>query len=77
MKKILKGIVTSDKMQKSATVTVSRIKVHPLYQKRTKVTKKYLVHNEVGAKEGDRVIIEESRPKSKKKRFEIKEIVKN
>ena len=76
MKKILKGIVTSDKMEKSAVVKVNRIKVHPIYKKRTKTTKSYLVHNTIKAKEGDRVTIEEMPPKSRHKRFNIKKIIK-
>jgi len=69
--KHLQGIVKSDKMTKSATVVVTRFKVHPKYLKRVKVTKSYLVHNEVGAKAGQSVIMEETKPISKKKSWKI------
>jgi len=69
--KHLQGIVKSDKMTKSATVVVTRFKVHPKYLKRVKVTKSYLVHNEVGAKAGQTVIMEETKPISKKKSWKI------
>ncbi len=75
MKKHLTGVVKSDKMTKSATVVVTRFKVHPKYLKRTKVTKSYTVHNEIGAKQGDEVIIEETKPISKNKNWQITKIL--
>ena len=71
MKKHLQGVVKSDKMTKSATVIITSFKVHPKYLKRTKVTKSYTVHNEIGAKAGDNVIIEETKPISKTIHWQI------
>jgi len=75
MKK-LDGVVTSIKMKKTATVLVERRKVHPIYKKRIKVTKKFHVHDEIGVKLGDRVRIQASRPISKTKKWRIIEIIK-
>ena len=64
------GIVVSDKMDKTIVVKVEKIKQHPLYLRRYKVHKKYKAHDEKNEyKEGDKVIIEESRPLSKDKRW--------
>jgi len=71
-KKQLKGIIVSDKMQKTVVVKVERIKKHPKYKRRYKVHKKYKVHDEKGEyKVGDKVIIEECRPLSKEKRWKV------
>lgn len=71
-KKQLKGIVVSDKMQKTVVVEVERIKVHPKYKRRYKVHKRYKAHDEKGEyKIGDQVIIEECRPISKEKRWRV------
>lgn len=71
-KRQLTGTVISDKMQKTIVVKVERIKEHPKYKKRYKVSKKYKAHNENGEyKEGDRVVIEECRPISKDKRWKV------
>jgi len=68
----LKGIITSDKMDKTCVVTVNRLKKHKRYLKYFKVTKKYKSHDENNQyKEGDEVIIEETRPLSKEKRWRI------
>lgn len=75
MKKQLRGTVKSAKMTKAATVEVIRFKVHPKYLKRIKVTKSYSVRNEISAKEGDRVIIEETKPQSKTIHWQITKIV--
>ena len=65
-KKQLTGIVVSDKMQKTVVVKVDRLKEHPKYRRRFKVSKKYKAHDEKGEyKVGDKVIIEETRPVSK------------
>lgn len=74
--KRLKGKVLNTKMGKTAVVLVDRLWQHPLYKKRIKRSKKYLVHDEVGVKEGDQVVIEESRPISKRKRFKIIKVIK-
>lgn len=76
MKTIL-GKVISDKMEKTVVVDVTRSLTHPLYHKRIRRTKKYLVHNEKGAKAGDMVKIKEIRPVSKNKFFEVTEVVKH
>jgi small subunit ribosomal protein S17 len=67
----LTGVVTSTKMQKTAAVRVDRLWRHPLYQKAVKRSKTYLVHDDVGVKEGDVVTIVETRPISKRKRWRV------
>lgn len=70
--KILKGVVVSDKMDKTVVVKVSRFVVHPKYGKRIKKTKKYKAHDEENIKKvGDNVEIEEVRPISKDKHFKV------
>ena len=72
--KTKKGIIVSDKMDKTAVVAVERLKVHSKYKKRIKITKKYKAHNpENKFKVGDKVTIIESRPLSKDKRWRIAE----
>lgn len=75
-KKILTGKVVSDKMQKTVVVAVEVPKKHPLYGKSIKNTQRFKAHNEIGAKLGDMVDIEESRPLSKEKSFVVKEVLK-
>lgn len=70
------GEVVSTKMDKTAVVVVETKKAHPLYKKRVKKTKKYHAHNELEVKEGDRVLIVETRPISKTKKWKIVEIIK-
>ncbi|MCJ7792523.1 MAG: 30S ribosomal protein S17 [Candidatus Marinimicrobia bacterium] len=70
------GLVTSTKMNKTASVVVVRLKVHPIYKKRMKMKKKFHAHNELGVKVGDRVIIGETKPLSKTKNWRILEVVK-
>ncbi|MBI3572743.1 MAG: 30S ribosomal protein S17 [Candidatus Kerfeldbacteria bacterium] len=66
------GIVTSTAMQKTVTVNVERTKIHPKYHKRYTVSKKYLAHDEQGTyKLGDKVMIEETRPMSARKRWKV------
>ncbi|MBL7053916.1 30S ribosomal protein S17 [Patescibacteria group bacterium] len=72
-----KGIVVSDKMDKTIIVNVTRIKKHPLYKKRYKHNKRFKVHDAKGmAKEGDNVLFQECRPLSKDKRWRLIEIIK-
>jgi small subunit ribosomal protein S17 len=71
--KPLIGLVTSTKTNKTVTVLVERIKVHPLYKKRFRVKKKYHAHDEVGVQEGDRVKIKGCRPISKTKKWRVVE----
>jgi len=75
MRKHLTGTVKSDKMIKTAVVDVIRFKVHPKYLKRIKVNQSFAVHNELGAKVGQRVQIEETKPISKTVRWEITKIL--
>ena len=73
-KKILDGIVVSDKVDKSITVMVERKYQHPVLQKVIKTKKKYHVHDENNShKNGDKVKIIESRPISKTKKFKVLE----
>lgn len=68
--KTLKGVVVSDKMNKTIVVSVSRFIKHPLYGKFYKVNKKYKAHDEENKyKVGDKVEIVSSRPISKDKKF--------
>lgn len=62
-------------MPKTATVLVERLMSHPVYKKRLKRSKKYLVDDEIGVKLGDLVVIQETRPMSKRKRFKILEVL--
>lgn len=72
--KKLVGVVVSDKMLKTKTVAIVRLKKHPKYQKYFKVTKKFKAHDERNEfKTGDHVIIREVRPISRGKRWEIVE----
>jgi small subunit ribosomal protein S17 len=68
----IKGIVTSNKMDKTAVVSVYTYKSHPIYKKRYRVTKKFYAHDENNvAVLGDVVVIKEIRPLSKLKRWEL------
>jgi small subunit ribosomal protein S17 len=70
--KFLKGIVVSDKMDKTVVVSVSRFVKHPLYGKFYKVSKKYKAHDENNKyKTGDSVEIVETKPISKDKKFKV------
>ncbi len=66
------GVVTSNKMEKTAAVVVERKLKHPIYGKFVKKSKKFLVHDENNiCNEGDLVKIVECRPISKKKRWRL------
>ncbi|MFA6386809.1 MAG: 30S ribosomal protein S17 [Candidatus Paceibacterota bacterium] len=70
--KILKGVVVSDKMDKTVVVEVTRFIEHKKYGKRIKRSKKYKAHDENNTKKvGDKVEIEETKPMSKDKHFKI------
>tara|TARA_Y100001936_G_scaffold91220_1_gene89757 strand:- start:301 stop:537 length:237 start_codon:yes stop_codon:yes gene_type:complete len=76
-KKILTGIVVSDKPNKTITVLIERKYSHPVLKKIVKVKKKYNAHDENNKyKNGDKVSIIESRPYSKNKRFQVMENLK-
>lgn len=70
------GLVVSDKMDKTVVVLVETFKMHPIYKKRVKVSKRYKVHSENNeAKVGNVVRFVECRPLSKDKRWRLIEIV--
>jgi small subunit ribosomal protein S17 len=70
------GIVVSDKMEKTIVVRVERQVRHPLYKKIIRKYKKFKVHDEKNqAKIGDRVLIQETRPLSKEKRWRLIQII--
>ena len=69
------GIVVSDKMDKTVVVRIEKMIMHPIYKKFVRRRLKYKAHDENNdAKIGDTVLIEESRPLSRHKRWQIKEI---
>ena len=73
-KKILSGIVVSDKPNKTITVLVERKYQHPILKKIIRVRKKYNAHDENNKfKNGDKVSIIESKPFSKNKKFQVVE----
>lgn len=68
----LVGTVVSAKMQKTVVVAVDKLKEHAKYRKQYKVTKKYKAHDEKGEyKAGDKVVIQETSPMSKEKRWTV------
>lgn len=70
------GIVTSNKMEKSISVSVERRVKHPIYSKTVKKSKKYVAHDEENTCNiGDVVRIMETRPLSKRKRWRLVEII--
>ena len=75
-KQELVGKVVSAKNDKTITVLVETYRMHPLYRKRVKYSKKYTAHDELNkAKEGDTVRISSTRPLSKTKRFELVDVI--
>ncbi|MCR0213370.1 30S ribosomal protein S17 [[Clostridium] innocuum] len=75
-RKVYRGTVVSDKMDKTITVIVETKKTHPLYGKRVKYSKKFKAHDENNeARMGDKVEIMETRPLSAIKRFRLVKIV--
>lgn len=73
-KKIRKitGVVVSDKMSKTRVIAVTRLKKHPRYLKYQKITTRFKAHDEENAYHtGDKVVIEETKPLSKEKRWKI------
>ncbi|HTZ74609.1 MAG TPA: 30S ribosomal protein S17 [Candidatus Aquilonibacter sp.] len=72
----LVGVVTSNKMQKTIVVKVTRAAQHPLYRRVVRTGKKYYAHDETGeARIGDTVRIVSTRPLSKLKRWRLKEVI--
>ena len=69
------GVVTSDKMTLTVVVRVDRLVKHPVYRKYVRKRKKFMAHDEKGAKIGDKVRIVETRPMSARKRWRVVEII--
>src|SRR3990172_1080340 len=68
------GVVRQAKLEKTIRVQVDQSYRHPLYQKVVRKSRQYLVHDEEGCRPGDQVIIVESRPISKLKRWSVESI---
>lgn len=69
-----RGVVVKTAMKDTATVSVERLTMHPKYKKYMRLSKKYLVHDAGNtAKVGDKVVIRETKPLSKRKRFVLVE----
>jgi small subunit ribosomal protein S17 len=71
----LTGVVTSNKMQKTVIVEVNRTYRHRLYKKVVSSHKRYMAHDELGCQLGDQVVIVESQPLSKNKRWVVEQIL--
>ncbi len=75
-RKVMEGVVVSDKMQQTVVVSVVKTSRHRLYNKVLRRNVKYLAHDgDNSCKEGDRVRIEECRPMSRRKRWRVIEVV--
>jgi small subunit ribosomal protein S17 len=70
------GKVVSAKMKNTVVVEIERMVAHPIYKKRLKRTSRFQAHDEVGAKTGDKVRIEPTKPISKTKYHQVVEIMK-
>jgi small subunit ribosomal protein S17 len=70
------GLVTSNGADKSVVVKVENLVMHPLYQKFVRTSSKFMAHDEENTcNEGDRVLIEECRPLSKRKRWRVRKVI--
>ena len=75
-KKTREGVVVSDKMTKTRVVLIERVYRHPRYERVVTRSKRLKAHDEANAsKVGDRVLIEETRPLSKEKRWRIRQVL--
>ena len=75
-RKSITGTVVSNKMEKTVVVAVERLVRHPVYQKYIQRKSKYLAHDEGNQCQiGDRVLLQETRPLSKRKRFSVSQIL--
>jgi len=75
-RKTLTGVVSSDKMDKTVVVMVNRRVLHPVYKKYIRKRKKVKAHDEKNeCRMGDKVLLTETRPLSKEKRWRVKEIL--
>ncbi len=76
LKKTREGVVVSDKMTKTRVVVIERVYRHPQYERVITRSKRLKAHDETNAtKVGDRVLIEETRPLSKEKRWRIRQVL--
>ncbi len=76
VKKTREGVVVSDKMTKTRVVVIERVFRHPQYERVITRSKRLKAHDESNAsKVGDRVLIEETRPLSKEKRWRIRQVL--
>lgn len=76
IRKTKTGVVVSDKMDKTVVVQVDRLVRHPMYKKYTRRRARYTVHDENNmCKAGDRVLIRETRPLSKTKRWLVSQVI--
>lgn len=71
----IKGVVTSNKMDKTVSVELTRKYRHPRYHKVVTSTRDVKAHDELGCNIGDQVLMVESRPMSKTKRWVVQEIL--
>jgi small subunit ribosomal protein S17 len=75
-RKTLVGVVSGDKMDKTVVVAVNRLVLHPVYKKYIRKKKKVRAHDERNdCHVGDKVLLIETRPLSKMKRWRVKEIL--
>ncbi len=75
-RKILTGVVSSDKMDKTVVVMVNRLVLHPVYKKYVRKRTKVKAHDEKNeCRIGDKVLLIETRPLSREKRWRVKEII--
>ena len=75
-RKTREGVVVSDAMQKTRVVRIERVYRHPKYQRVIRMSKKLKAHDEANESHvGDRVLIEETRPMSKEKRWRIRKVL--
>ncbi len=71
----LNGVVTSNKMQKTVVVEITRTYRHPLYKKVVHSSKRVMAHDELDCQMGDHVLLVESRPISRHKRWVVEKII--
>jgi small subunit ribosomal protein S17 len=70
------GVVTSSAADKSVVVKVENFVMHPLYQRFMRTTSKFMAHDEENTcNQGDRVLIEECRPMSKRKHWKVRKVI--
>lgn len=71
MKRIFRGKVISKKTEKTAVVSVEKKKNHPIYRKKYLYSKNFMADDQVNVEKGDYVIIEETKPISKNKKWKV------